>query len=146
MASPSPAQFIHLGTAIGVLRRDDQVLFVEQFRSSISQRMLEFPGGEIKRDEDPEQALRRELYEEVGAEVRACRLIARLTTSVGLTDEIVHCYFVTDYRLVGRTESGITPHWDSINRIAELAKRGSIVDGKSLALAGLISAHPGLVT
>lgn len=53
--------------------------------------MWEFPGGKIDRDETHDHALRREIREELGADVRVGELV--LTTSHAYPEKTVTLYF-----------------------------------------------------
>lgn len=57
----------------GVLRRDGRYLLARRVRGAEAGRW-EFPGGKLERGETPEQALARELREELGIEVRVSTL------------------------------------------------------------------------
>ncbi|MDC9580982.1 8-oxo-dGTP diphosphatase MutT [Xenorhabdus sp. PR6a] len=66
----------HLHIAAGIIRNSDNKIFITQ--RSIDSHMggfWEFPGGKLEQGETPEQALIRELKEEVGITVMHCELI-----------------------------------------------------------------------
>ena len=54
-----------IAVVAGVLRREGRVLISRRIRGADVGRW-EFPGGKLERGETPEQALRRELREELG--------------------------------------------------------------------------------
>lgn len=58
-----------IAVVAGVLRREGRVLLSRRIRGADVGRW-EFPGGKLERGETPEQALRRELREELGIEVQ----------------------------------------------------------------------------
>jgi len=63
-----------------VIERDDRRILIGQRRKSdTSPLKWEFPGGKVWDDEAPEAALARELREELGATLRRCAEIARVT-------------------------------------------------------------------
>lgn len=59
--------------AVGILRRNGQVLVAERPADKPYSGYWEFPGGKIETDESADNALRRELHEELGITVLACQ-------------------------------------------------------------------------
>jgi 8-oxo-dGTP diphosphatase len=55
--------------AVGILKRNDTVLLAERPVDKPYAGYWEFPGGKIEANESGEQALKRELHEELGIEV-----------------------------------------------------------------------------
>jgi 8-oxo-dGTP diphosphatase len=52
--------------AAAIIIEDDRVLLTQRKRGSHLEGMWEFPGGKVEADEDPKDALARELREELG--------------------------------------------------------------------------------
>lgn len=56
--------------AAGILQDDqERILITERPEGKFMEGYWEFPGGKIEENETPEEALQRELYEEIGIEV-----------------------------------------------------------------------------
>ena len=62
-----------LHVACAVIRQGNQVLLSQRLASAHQGGLWEFPGGKVAAQESPEDALARELYEELGIQVRASR-------------------------------------------------------------------------
>jgi 8-oxo-dGTP diphosphatase len=64
---------------------DRKILIGQRRRTDTSPLKWEFPGGKLRPGEQPEQALARELLEELGATLRACVEIGRVRHSYANT-------------------------------------------------------------
>lgn len=90
-----------------VIVRDGQVLAARRAPGRSAAGLWEFPGGKIEPGESPQQALTRELREELGIEVEVGWLIGRGEADLG--DRALHldCYWA---RLCGAEPAGSTDH------------------------------------
>ena len=75
MSSPVKAQF---QIAVGIVERNGRVLISKRKPDAHSGDLWEFPGGKVHEGEAPEQAVVRELREELGIGVRVDRFYARV--------------------------------------------------------------------
>jgi len=62
----------------GVIEHEGRLLICQRTRDEIEAFKWEFPGGKVEADEDPREALRRELREELGIEVAVEEELVRL--------------------------------------------------------------------
>lgn len=70
------------------------VVMIKQYRPAIDDYIYEFPAGLVNPGEDIKEAAKRELYEEIGLNVKECHeFIKPSYTSVGMTDETCSIYF-----------------------------------------------------
>ncbi len=78
--------------AVVAVTDDHGFLLVEQFRAPVNQRVIELPAG-LARDEDASESLQtaaeRELLEETGYTAKSWTKLATVTSSAGLTNEVV---------------------------------------------------------
>jgi 8-oxo-dGTP diphosphatase len=69
-----------IGVAVAILRRDDgRILLGQRSEAKSYPLKWEFPGGKVEPGETPEEALARELNEELGIEIADARLYMRET-------------------------------------------------------------------
>lgn len=102
----------HLNIAVGVIRNSQQEIFItRRGENSHLAGCWEFPGGKIEQGEMPEQALCRELGEEVGVTPCQTQLIEVLEHH--FPDRIVtlHFYLVESWAGEPYGREGQPTHW-----------------------------------
>lgn len=80
------------GVCVAALTADGRLPFVRQFRYPYREIVTELPAGKLEKGEDPFDAIRRELAEEVGAQGTNWRSMGKLYPSPGYCGEIIHLY------------------------------------------------------
>lgn len=87
-------EFIHHpgGAAVVALDGDGNVYLERQFRYPYHKVVIEIPAGKLEPGEDPFDAVKRELGEEIGAEAGRWDALGRIMPSVGYTDEIIYLF------------------------------------------------------
>jgi ADP-ribose pyrophosphatase len=91
----------HDYAAVLAVAEDGRIPLVRQFRPAIEERSLELPSGLIEPREDPEDAARRELLEEVGCAAGRVELIGRFDMDSGRMQTREYAFFAPDVRVVG---------------------------------------------
>lgn len=84
------------GVCVAALTKDDELLFVKQFRYAYGKEILEIPAGKRERGEDPLACGMRELKEETGATSQSFEFLGQMYPTPGYTDEIIYLYFAKD--------------------------------------------------
>ena len=119
-----------------------EMLFVRQFRAATGAVLLEVPAGtldlEAGRREEPSAAAARELEEETGLRAALWQHLQGFFTAPGFTSERMELFLAVALSAAG--PDARTPDHDealeavrlSIAEAAEAARRGAIVDAKSL--------------
>ena len=105
----------HLRVAAGILRDPlGRVLITERVGGGPFQGMWEFPGGKIGDGESPEQALARELSEELGIELGAAERFMHLEHDYPDRSVSIHFFLVNGWTnepagLEGQALRGLPP-------------------------------------
>lgn len=84
----------HIGAVCVVPITDDgQVIVERQYRYPVGQVLLEIPAGKLNsRDEDPAEAVRRELREETGYTATRLEALGLFYPAAAYSDEAIHMY------------------------------------------------------
>ncbi|MBA4180263.1 MAG: ADP-ribose pyrophosphatase [Anaerolinea sp.] len=114
---------------------EGKLLLVTQYRHAAGRRLLELPAGTLERDEEPLDAVSRELQEEVGYIPGRIEPLGGFFVAPGYTTEYIHLFTCTDLK-----ESALD--WDDDEDIeVEMRTRdealaaidaGEICDAKSI--------------
>ncbi|HJQ29968.1 MAG TPA: NUDIX hydrolase [Rubrobacter sp.] len=100
------------------------VVLVRQWRQPLGAFTLELPSGGVDAGENPEQAARRELFEETGFGAQRLEHLASVHTSTGRSTEVCHLF-----RCVAvRDERGPRPEPTEFIRVVELPL-GEAIEG-----------------
>jgi ADP-ribose pyrophosphatase len=122
--------------AMIVLDDQDNTLLVRQYRKSLEKALLEIPAGGIDPGESPDDAVRRELQEEIGLLPRNIERLGGFYSSPGYSTEYLYLYLCTDLvpgRLTAEDTASIEVVKVPLARIPELITSGEICDSKSVA-------------
>lgn len=82
--------------AIVPINRQEEIVFVRQFRYPVGQTLLEIPAGKLQAGEAPEACAQRELAEETGFHPGRLRLLTTFFTTPGFTTERIHLFAAAD--------------------------------------------------
>jgi len=104
--------------SIGVIVRDGRLLVIRRSRFVVAPRTLCFPGGGIQGDESEEEALVRELREELGVTVRPQRRIWENVTPWKVHLAWWVCHLDPDAPLVPNPAEVESVHWYTPTEIA----------------------------
>jgi 8-oxo-dGTP diphosphatase len=84
--------------SVGVLRRDNKLLFTERLSQKSYGGYWEFPGGKLMQGETSLDAIKRELQEELGIRVNAAVFLFTHTHDYPDQTVILHVYHILDYK------------------------------------------------
>lgn len=122
--------------AVVAVDEQDNVLLVRQFRYAVGKSLLEIPAGGIDPGEEPGDAVRRELQEEIGYLPRKIDELVGFYSTPGYGTEYLHCFLATDLvpsHLVAEDTDDIELVRVPPDQIPRLIASGEICDGKSIA-------------
>jgi ADP-ribose pyrophosphatase len=98
----------HNGTVACLLQdANGRVAFEKIYRPIFGQFQIELPAGGIDQDESPEQAILRELLEEVGAKCSDLELLTVFQNSPGHSDQLTTIFTAKVAELVDPTRKGL---------------------------------------
>lgn len=117
--------------------KDNKFFLVKQYRYVQNKEMLEFCAGKIEKDEDVDEAIKREAIEELGYEVKNLKSFGQMIPTCAYSSEKIYLYYGETKEYVGTNyddDERINVFKYSFEEIKELIKEGIIDDGKTIAL------------
>jgi len=120
------------------------VLLVRQYRKAVESDLLEVPAGGIEENETPEEAVLRELQEEVGYTAGDVQALAGFWVSPGWCTEYMYSYLATALspaKLDADFDENITVVRAPLDSIMGLIAEGKLQDAKSIASLLLAMQH-----
>lgn len=113
-----------------------KVALVRQYRKAVERDLLEVPAGGIEAGEEPEDAARRELQEEIGHTAGQLRPLGGYYLAPGWCDEYMYAYLATELSPDPQSQDYdeiVETRWVPLAATLELMARGEIRDAKSIA-------------
>lgn len=103
--------------AVAVLRREGNILLTRRLAGTHLAGYWEFPGGKFEPGETPQQALVRELHEELGIAAQTTRPLIRHRHSYPARDVVLHTFEVTTWQGEPRGLQGQALRWIPVGAI-----------------------------
>jgi ADP-ribose pyrophosphatase len=122
--------------AIVAIDSDGKILLVKQYRLPAGKKLLEIPAGGIDGEEEPADAVRREMQEETGYLPKKVEKLGGFYSAPGFCTEYLYLFLATELepsRLVAEDTDSITLVRKNPEEIKELIRSGEICDAKSIA-------------
>ena len=122
---------------------EGNVVLVRQYRKPAEDALLEVPAGGVEDGEISEEAVLRELQEEIGYTADHLEHLSSFWVAPGWATEYMHAYLATglrESRLDGDEDENIEVVRLRFNEAVSMLKTGEINDGKTIA--ALLLAQP----
>ena len=108
-----------------IIRRRDTVLVARRSPERSAGGLWEFPGGKVEPGESPQQALVREVHEELGVDIEVGALVDRSSVPLGPSGEVVIDLACYEAVLSGPDPTSSTDHdalrWMPLGALGELS-------------------------
>lgn len=121
MPNTGPDSVAAVHVAVGVIvNRDKQVLVARRHVDQHQGGLWEFPGGKVAPGESAQQALKRELLEEVNISVRECAGLLKIQHDYGDKQVLLDVWYVQVYSGEARGCEGQPVRWISAAELESL--------------------------
>ena len=121
--------------AICAVTPENEVLLVKQFRKPVEKPLLEIPAGKLEKDEEREEAAKRELEEETGYIAKDLQYVTDMYGSPGFSNEKLTIYFADNLE-VGEMnlddDEFVEVHKFSIEEVRKALQNAEIEDAKTI--------------
>lgn len=126
----------HRGS-VAALPVDDEgrLVLVRQYRHPVGQALWEVPAGLLEKGESPEQAIRREIEEEVGRRAGDLERLAVFHPTPGFCDEVLHLFRATrleETPLRHDEDEVLQVKWFTLDEARRMMGTGDLRDAKTL--------------
>ena len=123
------------GVCVAAVDEAGRVAVVRQYRYPFSRHLLELPAGKLEKDEDPFDAVRRELSEETGLEADDWTDLGFIYVSPGISTEKLYLYLATGLHQ-GTAHPDPNEFLDvekmPLDELARMAAAGELHDAKTV--------------
>lgn len=122
------------GACIVPVTKDNEILFVKQYRYPFSKVIMELPAGKLEINEQPEVCAKRELREETGA-IGEVEYLTEIYPTPGYSSEIIYIYAAFNVEIGSLSldeDEFIDVVKVDINSALEMVKNGEIRDAKTI--------------
>ena len=121
--------------AVCTVTPNNEVVLVKQFRKPAEKPLLELPAGKLEKDEDREEAAKRELAEETGYQAQSLEWVTDMYGSPGFSNDRLTIYFtdqVEEGDMHPDEDEFLELHTFSIDKIREMLQNGEFEDAKTI--------------
>lgn len=124
--------------------KDKQILIINQYRWSVRSFINGFVCGMIEKDQNPEEAAKKELLEEAGIKAKDVKFLGKFNPLAGQNSCTAYVFFADDFeeeeQELEQFEkfTNLTKEWVSIDKYRQMIIDGKIKDGPALSAWALL--------
>ncbi len=125
------------GAAIALKDKDGRFMMVKQYRYAQKEDMIEVCAGKLNEGEDPQEAIVREVREELGYTLKELKYLGYIIPTCGYSSERIYLYYGEALEFVGThfdRDERIESLSLSYSEITQMIKEGKISDAKTIAI------------
>lgn len=128
---------------VGIAFKGDSILLVDQYRFPVEDMNTEFVCGRIDHGSTPEQAIKNEMLEEAGIEVKKLTFLGSLRPTAGRAPNKGFIYLIDEFEeVLPKREkfeelTGLKHYWAPIDYFKHSIKKSFVNDGITLMAWGL---------
>ncbi|NYE58175.1 NUDIX domain-containing protein [Carboxydothermus ferrireducens] len=126
---------LHPGAVTIIPIFENKIVFVEQYRYPVKERLLELPAGKLNKNEAPEVTAYRELLEETGFIAKKLQHLTTFYTTPGFSNEVMYLYLAKELQKTDPRpdeDEIVKTVFIEIDKIKELLHSNQIKDAKTL--------------
>ncbi|ABB16085.1 NUDIX domain-containing protein [Carboxydothermus hydrogenoformans] len=126
---------LHPGAVTIIPIFENKIVFVEQYRYPVKERLLELPAGKLNKNEAPEVTAYRELLEETGFIAKKLQHLTTFYTTPGFSNEVMYLYLAKELQKTDPRpdeDEIVKTVFIEIDKIKELLHSNKIKDAKTL--------------
>lgn len=123
------------GVVIAAVTNENKIIIVKQYRYPLKSTNLELPAGKLEKDENPDDAAKRELQEETGYRAKNWKSLGYINTTPGICTEKLYLYLASDLEFVGdHPDPGevLKCFEYSLDELLKMIDNGEINDSKTI--------------
>lgn len=127
----------HGGVSAIALTEEKEIFLVSQFRYPNAHVLLEAPAGKLEKGEEPFDAIKRELKEEIGVEAENYYSLGTFNPTPAYCSEIIHLYLATGLTFGEQKldeDEFLNVQKMPLEDAVKMVLDGKITDGKTQAL------------
>lgn len=124
----------HESVSCVIVNENDEILMIQSKRYTTNRLEWEVPAGRIEKNESPEEAARRECFEETGCTLKDLTFLCSQNPSNGMSDLVIHVFVATVVaEIMEFDENEVSQkQWVKKRKVVDMLKNNEIHCGVSM--------------